>query len=350
MAQSTSTATTMMALGLSLGIGTGIGTIAANIMENYNFQDNVSGFHAVAGSIVNTTVRALDLGQEGSLPEELRTQEVLTFNHRVTAINDQIDNAVDEDSSEAFCGARTELVEALVRSLMNSVEKNSAIITQLQKEVEACDRHLAAIEHRMAVAEGKIVALEGGVAEIREGQSETKEEIREQAEKIEENAATAEQQGIDIHELKQIQIQIQQQQQQQQQEHRDVAQNSTCRTLLHEKVVDCEQQQEDLRIEKNLQTVKVNATFGLDQVNLSKTHQQQRAAMVLQQNYEKQAMELRHRQAQVNLQANCSDEIAHLCFGKDLKLRDFADRIDNEIAALEAKKQFAIDALKSSKE
>ena len=347
----------MMALGLSLGIGTGIGTIAANIMENYNFQDNVSGFHAVAGSIVNTTVRALDLGQEGSLPEELRTQEVLTFNHRVTAINDQIQRAVDEDdedTSEAYRGARTDLVETLVetlvRSLMNSVEKNSAIITQLQKEVEACDRHLAAIEHRMAVAEDKIVALEGGVAEIREGQSETKEEIREQAEKIEENAATAEQQGIAIHELKQIQIQIQQQQQQQQQEHRDVAQNSTCRTLLHEKVVDCEQQQEDLRIEKNLQTVKVNATFGLDQVNLSKAHQQQRAAMVLQQNYEKQAMELRHRQAQVNLEANCSDEIAHLCFGKDLKLRDFADRIDNEIAALEAKKQFAIDALKSSKE
>ena len=106
-------------------------------------------------------------------------------------------------------------------------------------------------------------------------------------------------------------------------------------------------QNSTLLIEK---IVNVNATFGLDQDNLLNAHQQQREAMVLQQNYEKEAMELRHQQAQVNLKTNCNDEIANLCFAKDLNLRNFADTIDNEIAALEAKKQFAIEALKSSKE
>ena len=310
------------------------------------------------GDALNVTLRALAHGQVDALPEsktfvdpktQALAEEVRDFTVMIRRLECDAEHSALSQGELAnkvkLVQERSDLVDTLVQAVIKKVETNTDLINKMGHQFEQFNTQLDEIEATVAEMKTDIVTMKTDIGTTKEGVKENKENIAASEQKTQQHT-------IDIRKLKQQQEEGENaiRELQQQQEHRDVAQNSTCRIVLNEKVVDFEQQQEDLRNEKTLQTVKVNATFGLDQVNLSKTHQQQRAAMVLQQNYEKQAMELRHRQAQVNLEANCSDEIAHLCFGKDLKLRDFADRIDNEIAALEAKKQFAIDALKSSKE
>ena len=310
------------------------------------------------GDALNVTIRAIALGQVDALPEsktfvDPKTQELADEVRSFTGMIHELEcyaehSALSQDelaNKMKLVQERSDLVDIVVQAVIKKVETNTDLINEMGHRFEQFNTQLDEIEATVAKMKTDIGTIKTDIVTTKEGVKENKENIAAAEQKTQQHT-------IDIRKLKQQQEEGENaiRELQQQQQHRDVAQNSTCRTVLNEKVVDFEQQQEDLRNEKNLQTVNVNATFGLDQVNLSKAHQQQRAAMVLQHDFEKQAMELRHRQAQVNLQANCSDEIAHLCFGKDLKLRDFADRIDNEIAALEAKKQFAIDALKSSKE
>ena len=288
--------------------------------------------HQKMESAVNVTLRALAFGQVDALPEsktlvETKTQDLademllftgmirqLEYQAEQTALTtEQIANRVD------LIQERSGLVDNIVQAIIKQVETNADLINNMGHKFEQFSTRLDEIEATVVEMKTDILTNANDIVMTKEGVKENKQNICAGEEKTQQNTNA-------IREL-----------QQQQQEYRDVAQNST---LLIEKVVDLKQQHD----------INVNATFGLDQDNLSNAHQQQREAMVLQQNYEKEAMELRHQQAQVNLITNCNDEIANLCFAKDLNLRNFADTIDNEIAALEAKKQFAIEALKSSKE
>jgi len=294
--------------------------------------------HQKMESAVNVTLRALAFGQVDALPEsktlvETKTQDLademrlftgmirqLEYDAEQTAeTTEQIANRVD------LIQERSGLVDNIVQAVIKQVETNAGLINDMGHKFEQFSTRLDEIEATVVEMKTDILTNANDIVMTKEGVKENKQNICAGEEKTQQNTNA-------IREL------------QQQQEYRDVAQNS------FEKVVDLKQQQENLRNKKNLHDINVNATFGLDQDNLSNAHQQQREAMVLQQNYEKEAMELRHQQAQVNLITNCNDEIANLSFAKDLNLRNFADIIDNEIAALEAKKQFAIEALKSSKE
>ena len=232
------------------------------------------------GDALNVTLRALAHGQVDALPEsktfvdpktQALAEEVRDFTVMIRRLECDAEHSALSQGELAnkvkLVQERSDLVDTLVQAVIKKVETNTDLINKMGHQFEQFNTQLDEIEATVAEMKTDIVTMKTDIGTTKEGVKENKENIAASEQKTQQHT-------IDIRKLKQQQEEGENaiRELQQQQEYRDVAQNST---LLIEKVVDLKQQHD----------INVNATFGLDQDNLSNAHQQQREADVISRNW-----------------------------------------------------------------